>query len=312
MNRKGIILAGGTGTRLHPLTLAVSKQLLPVFDKPMIYYPLSLLMLARIRDVLVISTPSDLPGFERLLGDGSQWGMHFEYAAQPKPEGLAQALMIGEEFLAGAPSCLVLGDNVLYGHGISEQLLASAAQESGATVFAYHVEDPQRYGVVSFDATGKARSIEEKPRVPKSSWAVIGLYFYDGTAPARARALKPSPRGEYEITDLNNTYLRDGALRVAPLGRGTAWFDAGTHASLLEASEFVHVVQRRQRQLIAAPDEIAYAAGWIDADQFGALVKRLANTDYGRLLAGALDRGAGPGGGSAISPRTLTGGPSGT
>ena len=292
MTRKGIILAGGSGTRLHPLTLAVSKQLLPVFDKPMIYYPLSLLMLAGIREVLVISTPDQIGRFERLLGNGSQWGMKFSYAVQPEPKGLAQALTIGEEFLAGAPSCLVLGDNVLYGHGMSELLRASAVATSGATVFAYHVDNPQRYGVVGFDKAGHVESIEEKPRQPKSSWAVIGLYFYDGSGPARARSLKPSTRGEYEITDLNDTYLKEGALKVVKLGRGAAWFDAGTHASLLEASQYVHVVQQRQRKLIAAPDQIAYTAGWISASELEALTRALANSEYGAMLAEVLDRNA--------------------
>ena len=291
MSRKGIILAGGAGTRLHPLTLAVSKQLLPVFDKPMIYYPLSLLMLAGIREVLVITTPEDGPIFRRLLGDGAQWGMRFVYAAQPKPEGLAQALVIAEEFLAGDPSCLVLGDNVLYGHGMSETLRASSDQASGARVFAYHVEDPERYGVVAFDEAGNASSIEEKPKQPKSSWAVVGLYFYDATASERARNLPRSARGEFEITDLNNTYLREGTLTVAPLGRGYAWFDAGTHASLLEASTFVSVVQHRQRQPIAAPEEIAYSMGWITADQLKGLATRLGNTSYGRLLLSLLPAG---------------------
>jgi glucose-1-phosphate thymidylyltransferase len=289
MTRKGIILAGGAGTRLHPLTLVVSKQLLPVFDKPMVYYPLSLLMLAGIREILVITTPEDAPGFARLLGSGEQWGLQFRYAVQPKPEGLAQALVIGEEFLAGAPSCLVLGDNVLYGHGLSELLRRSARQAEGARVFAYHVSDPQRYGVISFDpASGRALSIEEKPQTPKSPWAVIGLYFYDESAPARARALKRSARSEFEITDLNNTYLREGALTVEPLRRGVAWFDAGTHDSLLEAAEFISVVQRRQRQLIAAPEEIAFGSGWISAEEFARQAARYANTEYGKMLVGLL------------------------
>jgi glucose-1-phosphate thymidylyltransferase len=290
VNRKGIILAGGTGTRLNPITLAVSKQMLPVFDKPMIYYPLSLLMLAGIREVLIISTPHDIGGFERLLGDGVQWGMTFQYAVQPKPEGLAQALLIGEFFLGGSPSCLVLGDNILYGQGLSDTLLTTARQTEGATVFAYQVESPERYGVVSFDAGGRAQSIEEKPSRPKSPWAVIGLYFYDATAPERARSLKPSARHELEITDLNASYLGDGSLEVVSLGRGVAWFDAGTPASLLEAAEFVHVIQRRQRQLIASPDEIAFAAGWIDADGLAALTRRMANTAYGQTLIQLLER----------------------
>jgi glucose-1-phosphate thymidylyltransferase len=291
MTRKGIILAGGAGTRLHPLTLVVSKQLLPVYDKPMIYYPLSLLMLAGVRDILIITTPADAASFRNLLGDGSQWGLELHYAVQPTPDGLAQALVIGETFLAGAPSCLVLGDNILYGHGMSETLRAATRQESGARVFAYRVDDPERYGVVAFDVEGRAQSIEEKPKAPRSPWAVVGLYFYDGSAPERARGLSPSARGEYEITDLNNAYLRDGALTVAPLGRGFAWFDAGTHASLLEASEFISVVQRRQRQLIAAPEEIAFNAGWITADELGARARLLATTDYGRALAALIPGG---------------------
>ena len=288
MTRKGIILAGGAGTRLHPLTLAVSKQLLPVFDKPMIYYPVSLLMLAEIREILVITTPEDAPSFKRLLGGGEQWGVSFRYAVQPKPDGLARALVIGEEFLAGAPSCLVLGDNILFGHGLSEMLREATRHSSGAQVFAYHVDDPQRYGVVAFDAAGRALSIEEKPKEPKSPWAVVGLYFYDATASVRAHRLKPSERGEYEITDLNNIYLAEGRLTVEPLGRGVAWFDAGTHASLLEASQFVSVVQRRQRQLIAAPEEIAFNAGWISADDLRGHLKRRSGTEYAKLLAALL------------------------
>jgi glucose-1-phosphate thymidylyltransferase len=291
VNRKGIILAGGAGTRLHPLTLAVSKQLLPVFDKPMIYYPLTLLMLAGIREILVITTPEDAAGFRRLLGDGRRWGLEIAYAVQPKPEGLAQALVIGEPFLAGAPSCLVLGDNILYGHGMSETLRAAGRQAEGARVFAYRVDDPERYGVVAFDTEGRAASIEEKPVRPKSPWAVVGLYFYDETASERAKRLARSARGEYEITDLNNAYLADGTLTVAPLGRGFAWFDAGTHASLLEASEFISVVQRRQRQLIAAPEEIAFRAGWITADDLAARAGELAATEYGRALAALLPAG---------------------
>ena len=289
MKRKGIVLAGGAGTRLHPLTLAVSKQLLPVYDKPMIYYPLSTLMLAGIREVLIITTPEDAPVFRRLLGDGGQWGMALSYAVQPKPEGLAQAFIIGAAFLAGDPCCLVLGDNVFYGHGLSEMLREASAQTSGATVFAYRVDDPQRYGVVAFDAGGRAVSIEEKPKEPKSSWAVVGLYFYDGGVVDRARSLKPSARGEYEITDLNNTYLADGSLRVTPLGRGFAWFDAGTHASLLEASEFISVVQRRQRQLVASPEEIADAAGWITTEALANLATRLGSTEYARMLKAVVD-----------------------
>jgi glucose-1-phosphate thymidylyltransferase len=288
MTRRGIILAGGTGTRLHPVTLAVSKQLLPVYDKPMIYYPLSILMLAGIRDILVITTPEDAEGFRRMLGDGARWGIAIGYAVQPQPGGLAQAYLIGAPFVGRDPSCLVLGDNLLYGHGLSDMLRQAVARTSGATVFAYRVDDPQRYGVVSFDGDGRALTIEEKPAQPKSDWAVIGLYFYDGTAPDRARALKPSRRGELEITDLNATYLRDGSLQVEALGRGFAWFDAGTHASLLEAAEFIHVVQRRQRHLIASPEEIAFAAGWISRDDFARQAERLAKTEYGRALAAVL------------------------
>jgi glucose-1-phosphate thymidylyltransferase len=293
MSRKGIILAGGAGTRLHPLTLAVSKQLLPVYDKPMIYYPLSALMLAGIREVLVITTPEDASAFRRVLGDGSQWGMTLAYAIQPKPEGLAQAFVIGADFLAGDPCCLVLGDNVFYGHGLPEMLRSASAETSGATVFAYRVDDPQRYGVVAFDGAGKALSIEEKPKDPKSNWAVVGLYFYDSSVVERARGLRPSGRGEYEITDLNNTYLADGSLSVSPLGRGFAWFDAGTHASLLEASEFIAVVQRRQRQLVASPEEIAHAAGWITGEGLIELATRLGKTDYARMLRAVADDAGG-------------------
>lgn len=284
MRRKGIVLAGGSGTRLHPVTVAVSKQLLPVYDKPMVYYPLSVLMLAGIREVLIITTPEDRPAFERLLGDGSRWGLSLSYAEQPSPDGLAQAFLIGAEFLAGAPCCLVLGDNILFGHGLPEALLRAGGRDEGATVFGYRVEDPERYGVVAFDETGRATSIEEKPAKPRSSWAVIGLYFYDGSVVERARALKPSPRGELEITDLNNLYLADGALQVERLGRGFAWFDAGTHDSLLEASEFVRVLQSRQGQLIASPEEIAYLAGWIGAEALEAQAQGLAKTRYGRAL----------------------------
>ncbi len=288
MTRKGIILAGGSGSRLHPVTLAVSKQLLPVYDKPMIYYPLSTLMLAGIRQVLVITTPEDAAGFQRILGTGEQWGIELSYAVQPRPDGLAQAFVIGAPFLAGEPSCLVLGDNLLYGHGLSEILQRTANRRAGATVFAYEVEDPERYGVVEFAADGRVRSIIEKPQTPKSPWAVIGVYFYDGSASERARRLKPSARGEYEITDLNMSYLGEGALQVEPLGRGFAWFDAGTHASLLEAAEFIHVIQRRQRHLIASPEEIAFTSGWIGADELARQVERLAKTEYGRALAAVL------------------------
>jgi glucose-1-phosphate thymidylyltransferase len=285
MNRRGIILAGGAGTRLRPLTLAVSKQLLPVYDKPMIYYPLSTLMLAGIRQILIITTPEDAESFRRVLGNGAQWGIELSYAIQPKPEGIAQAYSVGADFVGDAPSCLVLGDNLLYGHGLTEVLAAGAGRETGATVFGYHVHDPQRYGVVSFDSEGKALAIDEKPENPRSQWAVIGLYFYDGTAPERVRGLTPSARGEYEITDLNRTYLADGTLRVEQLGRGFAWFDAGTHASLLEAAEFVRVIQDRQSQLIASPEEIAFHAGWITADELAQNVEQLGSTDYARALA---------------------------
>ena len=293
MSRKGIILAGGTGTRLHPLTLVTSKQLLPVYDKPMIYYPLTTLMLAGIRDILVITTPEQAPAFHQLLGDGSRWGIALSYAEQPKPEGLAQAFVIGADFIGGNPSCLVLGDNIVFGHGLTGRLEAADSRPQGATVFAYHVEDSRRYGVVAFDGTGRATSIEEKPAQPKSDWAVIGLYFYDGTVVERARNLKPSARGEYEITDLNNGYLADGALAVQTLGRGFAWFDAGTHASLLEASEFVRLIQGRQRQLIASPEEIAFAAGWISSDDLARLAHELGKTEYGHALAEIAENAAG-------------------
>ena len=288
MNRKGIILAGGAGTRLHPLTLVTSKQLLPVFDKPMIYYPLSTLMLAGIRDILIITTPEQEAAFRGLLGDGSRWGIALSYAAQPKPEGIAQAFVIGADFIGTDPSCLVLGDNIIYGHGLTEMLREANQREECATIFACHVDDPKRYGVVAFDKKWKATSIEEKPKKPKSDWAVIGLYFYDGSVVERARALKPSARGEYEVTDLNMSYLADGTLSVEPFGRGFAWFDAGTHASLLEAAEFVHLVQRRQRQLIASPEEIAFSAGWISADDLARLASELGKTEYGRALSEVL------------------------
>jgi glucose-1-phosphate thymidylyltransferase len=292
MTRRGIILAGGAGTRLHPLTLAVSKQLLPVYDKPMIYYPLSLLMLAGIREILIITTPDDAAGFRRVLGSGSQWGLDFSYAVQPSPEGIAQAYTIGADFVGDRPSCLVLGDNLLYGHGLTGALASGARRDVGATVFGYRVHDPERYGVVVFDGEGKALSIDEKPERPRSDWAVIGLYFYDGTAPERVRSLRPSARGEYEITDLNRSYLADGTLWVERLGRGFAWFDAGTHASLLEAAEFVRAVQDRQSQLIASPEEIAFAAGWIDEGEFARQIEPLSKTDYGRKLRSLIDLNA--------------------
>jgi glucose-1-phosphate thymidylyltransferase len=291
VNRKGIILAGGSGTRLHPLTLVMPKSLLPVYDKPMIYYPLTTLMLAGIREILIITTPEHQSAFRALLGDGSQWGLAIEYAVQPSPDGLAQAFLIGADFVAGHPSCLVLGDNLIYGHSLSEAVAHASAQTFGATVFGHRVHDPERYGVVAFDEEGRATSIEEKPQKPKSHWAVIGLYFYDETVVDRARQVKPSKRGELEITDLNNLYLAEGALKVERLGRGFAWFDAGTHASLLEASSFVQVLQNRQDQLIASPEEIAYAAGWIGPDQLAAYAKGLAKSDYGRALQSLLATG---------------------
>jgi glucose-1-phosphate thymidylyltransferase len=290
MSRKGIILAGGSGTRLHPLTLVTSKQLLPVYDKPMIYYPLSCLMLAGIREVLIITTPQDQAAFKHLLGDGSQWGMRLEYAAQPKPDGLAQAFVIGADFVRGHPSCLILGDNILYGHGLSEVLREAAGRRKGATIFGYWVDDPERYGVIEFDEQERVLSIEEKPKVPKSNWAAIGLYFYDESVTEVVRAVKPSARGEYEITDLNNLYVRQGQLSVERLGRGYAWLDAGTYDSLLEAAEFVRVLQRRQGQLIAAPEEIAFHNGWISGDQLTEQAERFKKTQYGMRLLDNLRR----------------------
>ncbi|WP_345792761.1 glucose-1-phosphate thymidylyltransferase RfbA [Thauera sp. JM12B12] len=287
--RKGIILAGGSGTRLHPATLAVSKQLLPVYDKPMVYYPLATLMLAGIRDILLISTPQDTPRFEQLLGDGSRWGLRLRYAVQPSPDGLAQALVIGEEFLAGGPSALVLGDNLFYGHDFAAELRAASARERGATVFAYPVQDPERYGVVEFDASGRAVSLEEKPARPKSRYAVTGLYFYDGGASALARGLSPSARGELEITDLNRLYLEAGALDVQVMGRGHAWLDTGTHESLLEAGMFIQTIEKRQGLKIACPEEIAWRAGWIDAGQLRALAQPLAKSGYGQYLLRLLE-----------------------
>ena len=289
--RKGIILAGGSGTRLYPITQAISKQLLPVYDKPMIYYPLSVLMLAGIREVLIINTPHEQALFQHLLGDGSQWGMRIEYAVQPSPDGLAQAFVIGREFLAGGPSCLVLGDNIFHGHGLTDLLRRADAREHGATVFGYWVRDPERYGVAEFDAAGKVVGLEEKPCQPKSSYAVTGLYFYDGRVCDYAAALQPSPRGELEITDLNKCYLEDGSLHLERMGRGYAWLDTGTHESLVEASTFIETVEKRQGLRVCCPEEIAYYNGWIDDAQLRELARPLAKNGYGQYLLGLLEHG---------------------
>nr|WP_319800621.1 glucose-1-phosphate thymidylyltransferase RfbA [Luteolibacter flavescens] len=283
--RKGIILAGGTGSRLFPMTHSVSKQLIPVYDKPMIYYPLTVLMLAGVKEILLISTPRDLPAFEHLLGDGSQWGLEISYAEQPKPEGLAQAFLIGEEFLAGEPACLVLGDNLFYGHDLAKSLMAASRRKDGATIFGYHTQQPEQYGVVEFDPEGNVVSLEEKPARPKSNYAVPGIYFYDSRVVEIAKALKPSARGELEITDLNRMYLEEGALRVELLGRGTTWLDTGTPDSLADATQFVQVIQQRQGLKIACPEEVAFLQGRIDREKLNESVQKYSKTPYGEYLA---------------------------
>ncbi|HDS1228605.1 TPA: glucose-1-phosphate thymidylyltransferase RfbA [Stenotrophomonas maltophilia] len=292
--RKGIILAGGSGTRLYPITKGVSKQLLPVYDKPMIYYPLSVLMLAGIREVLIINTPHEQALFQQLLGDGSQWGMDIQYAVQPSPDGLAQAYLIGRDFVAGRPSCLVLGDNIFHGHGLSEMLRRADARDQGATVFGYWVNDPERYGVAEFDGGGKVIDLVEKPANPRSNYAVTGLYFYDGNASDYAAELKPSARGELEITDLNRRYLQQGSLHLEPLGRGYAWLDTGTHQSLLEASNFIETIQTRQGLQVCCPEEIAFGKGWITAEQLEALAAPLIKNGYGQYLHKLALRGVVP------------------